>query len=289
MAQLSGGLPAVGGIDGAGLCNDGGHLLVGADGRGHGLAVREPLGPFGPLLDGGEGELALIEDLIQDQAHGVGIHRGVQGGVGIGHLGGGVDAAVALGQGGVGQHIHRHKAQVADAVLLILEHLDVLGLQVHIQPSGLPAHGQGGAHIDAQVDGAQMGHGAALQMTVEGLAVAAQQDHVVADALLHRLDLMGIIGHKTSLPRQGLQGLDFLPDALGQFLVICADGLGIPEDAGQKQGFDLDLGGGEGDLLHNISFFRVIPHGRIAGDAAVLRDRLTQGEAVQQRGYVSGF
>ena len=289
MAHLRRGLPAVGRIGGDGLCDDGGHLLVGTDGGGHALAAGQPRIPIGALLVGFEGQLACVVDLIEDQAQGVGVHGGVQGGIGIGHLGGGVDAAVALGQGRVGQHIHRHEAQVADAVLLILEHVDVLGLQVHIQPSGLPAHGQGGAHVDAQVHGAQVGHGIALHESVQGLTVAAEQDHVIADALLHRLDLMGFIGDKTSLSCQGFQGLHFLPDALGQILVVNADGFGIPEDTGQKQGFDLDLGGRKGDLLYNISFFRIIPHGRITGNAAVVRDGLTQGKAVQHRGYVSGF
>ena len=289
MTHFSGGLPAVGGIDGDGLGDDGSHVGIGADGSGHALAGTELLKPVGLLFGIGIGERAVIVDLIEDQTQGVGVHGGIQAGVGVGNLRRGIDAAAALGQGGIGQHIHGLEAQVTDAVFLIVEQIDVLRLQIHIEPSGLPAHRQGGAHVDAQVHGAQVGHAVAAQIALQGHAVAADEVHLVADALFHGHDLVILIRDEASLSRQGIQGLDFPGDALCQLLVIGADRVGILVNAGQQQRFDLNLGGGEGDLFHNISFFRIIPHGRIADNTMVVRNGLTQGEAVQHGGDVSGF
>jgi hypothetical protein len=76
---------------------------------------------------------------------------------------------------------------------------------------------------------------------------------------------------------------------MGQLLVVGADSLGIPENAGQKQRIHLDLGGRQRDLLNDISLFRIIPHGRVARNAAVVGNGLTQGEAIQHGGYITGF
>ena len=134
-----------------------------------------------------------------------------------------------------------------------------------------------------------MGHGAFAGMTLQGLAVAAEQMDLKAGTELHGDDLILLAGHEAPLLRQSVQGPDLLADGLGQLLIVGADGLVIPEDAGQQQSFHLDLGGGEGDLLNNISFIRIIPHGRIALNAAVVRDGLAQGKTVQHGGNVSGF
>ena len=134
-----------------------------------------------------------------------------------------------------------------------------------------------------------MGHGALAGMTLQGLAVTAEQMDLKAGTEFHGDDLILLAGHEAPLLRQSVQGPDLLPDGLGQLLVVGADGILIPEDAGQQQSFHLDLGGGEGDLLNNISFIRIIPHGRIAFNAAVVRDGLAQGKTVQHGGNVSGF
>ena len=289
MAHLSGSLPAVGGLGRDGLGDDGGHVGIGADGSGDGLTGTELIQPFGLLFCAGVGQKAVVVDLIQHHTQGIGVHGGVQAGIGIGNLRRSVDAAAALGQGGIGQHIHVLEAQVTDAVFLIVEQVDVLRLQIHIQPSGLPAYRQGGAHVDAQIHGAQMGHGVAAQMALQGHAVAADEVHLIADTLLHGHDLVILKRDEASLSRQGIQGLNFPDDALCQFFIVSANRVGILVNAGQQQRFDLNLGGGEGDPFHNISFLRIIPHGRIADNAVVVRNGLTQGEAVQHRGDISGF
>ena len=243
VAQLSGSLPAVSGIIGAGLGDDGGHLLVRTGGGHDGLTGGTALEPCLPLLLTGEGETAQIVDLIEHQAQGVGVHGGIQAGVGIGHLGGGIDAPVPVGQRSILQRIHGHKAQITDAVLLIAEQIDVLGLQIHILPAGFPADGHGGAQVDAQVQGTQMGHGIAVHIPLQSHAVAAEHMDLIAHARLHRLHLEAVAGDKAPLLGKGIQSLDLSADALGQLLIIGPDSLGITENAGQKQRIYLDLGG----------------------------------------------
>ena len=283
VTHLCRGLPPVLGGVGAGLADDLGHLRVCADGGRDGLAAGQPVQPGLPLLRR-EGELPLVVDLVEHQTQCVSIHGGVEACIGIRHLRRSIDTAIPVRQGCIGQGIHGHEAQIADAVFLIAEEVDVLRLQVHIQPSGLPADSQGCAQVDAQVHCPQMGHGAAAGEPVQCLAVAAEQMDLVSDALLHFRNLEALVGDKAPLSGQLFQNTHFLTHALGQFLVVGTHCFCIPVDTGQQQGFHLDLGGGEGNLLYNIPFFRIVPHGRIAFHAAVVRNCLTQGIAVQQGG-----
>ena len=289
MAHLGGGLPALGRIVGTGLQDDGSHLLVGAAGGLHLLAGSQPVQPGQTALGAVKGQLAVVVDLVEHQAQGIGVHGGVQTGIGIGHLGGGIGASVAIGQGRIPQGVHGHEAQITDAVLLIAEEVDILGLQIHIQPSGLPAHSHGGAEVDAQIHRRQMGHGTPAGETLQGLAVAAEDMDLKADAVLHGNDLTVLAGHKAALLCQGVQGLHFSADALGQIFIVGQDCIGIPEDTGQQQRLHLDLGGGQRDFLNNVSFIRIVPHGRITCNAVVVRNGLAQGKTVQQGGDITWF
>ncbi len=283
MAHLGRRLPAVGRILGAGLEDDGSHLLIGTLGR------SQIIQRSGTLLDGLKGQLAAIVDLIQHQAQGVGVHGGVEAGIGVHHLGDGVQAAVAVRQGCKIQGVHGDKAQIAHTVLLIVEQVDVAGLQVHVEPAGLPADGQCGAHIDTQIHSTQMGHGVSLEITLQCPAVAAEQVDLTADPILHGDGLAAGVGDKAPLSGQLLQGLGFLQDALGAFFKITLSCLGVLADAGQQQCIDLNLGGGHGDLFDNISLIRIFLHGRAAADAMVVGNGITQLEPIQHGGDQTVF
>ena len=289
MTKLSRGLPAVRRIVGAGFGDDGAHFLVRTHRGDHGLTGRQLLQPYRAADLVGEGQLTQIVNLVQNQTQGVGVHGSIQTGVGILHLGGSIVASVTVGQGSVLQGIQGYKAQIADAVLLIAEEIDVLGLQVGIQPASLPGDSHGGAQVDAQIQGAQMGHGVAVHVPLQGHAVAAEHKDLIAHALLHSLDLGTVTGHEATLFGKRIQSLDLPLDTMGQLLVVGADSLGIPENAGQKQRLHLDLRGRQRDLLNDISLFRIIPHGRIAGNTAVVGNGLTQGETIQHGGNNTGF
>ena len=273
MAHLRGSLPALGGIKGTCLQDDPGHLLVRAAGRLDGLPCGQAVQPGPAALGTVKGQLAAVVQLVEHQAQGVGVHGGIHPGVGIGHLRRGVQAAVPVGQGSILQRIHGNEAQIADPVFLVAENVDILRLQIHVHPSGLPAHGHGGTQVDAQIHRAQMGHGAAAGEALQSPAVAGEQIDLKADPILHGQDLAGQEGDEAPLLRQGIQGLNLCTNTLGQLLIIGSDSIGIPVGTGQQQGLHAVLGGGQRDLLNNImSLIRIIAHGRVAFNGVMVRN-----------------
>ena len=118
LAQLLRLLPALGGVGVNGPHDDLRDLVVGVDGRGEGFAGGFVL----------EGQAAVVIELIENHAHGVGVRRLVQRGHGVVQLRGRIGAAVLVRQGRVAQSVQRDEAQVADVVALFLGQEDVGGL-----------------------------------------------------------------------------------------------------------------------------------------------------------------
>ncbi len=105
-----------------------------------------------------EGEIAVIVDLVQQHAQGVGIRGFVNGIHGIMKFRCGV-LADKLGRQGVElQRIQLYKTQITDAEFPFVGHKDIGRLQVHIHVTGAAADSQGGAEIQTQVHSLQMGH-----------------------------------------------------------------------------------------------------------------------------------
>ena len=139
LAQVGGTAPASLGIRIQGFQNDLRQLIVRIDGGRE--AFLRGLVPVG--------QLAVIIELVEDHAHGIGIRGEIQGLHGVEELRGRIPALVFFRQGGIAQLVQRDKAQVTDAVLLLVGNEDISGLQSHIQRACLTAHRQGGAQIKA--------------------------------------------------------------------------------------------------------------------------------------------
>ena len=126
-------------------------------------------------------------------------------------------------------------------------------------------------------------------MALQGALVIAQQIDLVAHALLHGDDLGIHKGQEAPAGGQLIQYLNFTPDPLCQVFEIFSGSLGVGVRAGEQQCFQLDLGGGDGDGFHNISFIRIRTHGGVAADAAVIGDSAAQCEVIQHGGHESRF
>ena len=190
----------------------------------------------------------------------------------------------ALRQGGKGQRSQADKAQVTDAVLLVVSQVNVAGAQVGVEITAATADGHGGAQIKAQVHSAQVGHGVLPQQPIQGGAVGSQQVHIKAGTFLHGDDLPVFIGQETLQPGKPLQQHSFLHDALGKFLEIFCGAVPILESTGQQQGFQLGLGRGDREDLNDIFFPGFRPHGRAAADAVMVADGIAHQKAIQQGG-----
>ena len=142
LAQFLRLLPALGGVGVNGFHDDLRDLVVGIDGRGERFVGRLVL----------EGQAAVVVELIEDHAHGVGVRRFVQRGHGVVQLRGRIGTAVLVRQGRVAQRVQRDEAQIADAVAFFLGQEDVGGLQVHVQASRLTADGERGAQVKTKID-----------------------------------------------------------------------------------------------------------------------------------------
>ena len=266
--------PAVIRLGGNGLHDDLRDLVVGVAGGG-----KRFLGSPVP-----ERQLTVVVDLVQQHAQGIGIHGLIEGIHGIVDFRGGIGADVLFRQGSELQGVQLHKAQIADAVFLILGQEDVGGLQIHIQVSGPAADGQGGAKIQAQIHRLLMGHQIAAQEFVQGTLVGADQEHPIAQtAVFHRLHLPAGIGQEALQPGQLLQYLDFLHDQIGLFLEVVHGLGGILVGAGEKQGIQLHGRGRNGDGLDYVFLFRVFLYGWVAADTAAAAHGISQGKPVQQR------
>ena len=95
------------------------------------------------------GELTVVKHLIQDHAGGIGIHGVIQGRICVADLGSGPAATAAVGQGSVLQRVQPYKAQIANVIFLLTGKENVIGLQIHIEISGLAAGSQRGADLIA--------------------------------------------------------------------------------------------------------------------------------------------
>ena len=170
LAQFFRLLPALGRVGVNGLHDDLRDLVVGIDGRRKGFVRRFAL----------EGQAAVVVELIEDHANGVGVRRFVQRGHGVVQLRGRIGTAVLVRQGRVAQRVQRDEAQIADAVAFFLGQEDVGGLQVHIQASRLTADGERGAQVKTKIDRFQMGDRIAADVLCQRMLVGADEVDLVA-------------------------------------------------------------------------------------------------------------
>ena len=275
LSHLGGILPPVLGVGGAGLEDDLCHLVVCK------LRGREGLSGSGLLLGG---QLTIVVGLVQNQTQGIHIHGLVETGHGIGDFRGGVGAVVCIRQGGVLQRGKTHKAQITDFELIFLGDIYILRLQIHIQVSGLPAHAEGGAQIQAQIDRLQMGQRVPAELPLQGAAVLSQQIHIVAHLIVHGTNLPVFIRQESFQLGQLGKHLGLLYHTVCQTLKILSGLLRGGIGTGKQQGFQLGRRLGDGNDFDNISFIGTLVNGRAAPHTVVLTDGLTHGKAVQQRG-----
>ena len=202
---------------------------------------------------------------------------------------GDVEAAAPVRQGRELQRVQGHKAQIPNIEILLAFQENVAGLQIHIQITGFPADSQGGAQVNTHIDRGKMSHGTLTELTLQSAPVVADEVYLVADALFHGDDLVTVKRQEAPLCGKLFQYFDFTADSLGQVfeITLCSFGIGI--SAGKQERFQLNLGRRYGDRLNNISFIRIVSHGRITADAAVGGYGTAQGNTVQQGSNQSRF
>ena len=201
-----------------------------------------------------------------------------------------IGAQVLGGQGGILQGSHGDEAQVTNPVFLILGDIDIGGPQVRIQVTSVPADGQGGTQIQTQIDSAEMGHGIATHILIQGLAVAAQQVNLVTQMiLLLGYDLPVLVGYEALKLGELLEQLGFPDDSVGELLEIVHGSGGVFICTGQQQGIQLDLGCGNGNDFYYVFFVGILLHGRTAADTAVVAHGAAHDKTVQQRRDEFGF
>ena len=278
LAHFDGIRPALGRIGIDGPENDLSHFVVR-------IFRRQDL-----LTGSGSGrQLTVVEHLIENQTQGIGVKGGVQGGERIDDLRRSVFTVAALRQGGILEGTQFHKAQIRDVIGLVAGEDDVAGFEIHIEISVIPADGKCGTEVDAHVDCGQVCQRLMAHMALQCQPVRAEQIDLISNGVLHLDDLMIQVREKSSLGSKLVQDLNFTPDSFRQNFEIFFGGLGIGIRAGEQQRIQLNLRGRNGDGFNDISFIRIVPHGREAADTVVIGYGFTQDEAVQQGRHQSGF
>ena len=103
-----------------------------------------------------------------------------------------------------------------------------------IKIPGLPAEGQSGAQIDAQVHGVQMGHGVAPGVGRQGSPVWTEDPQVHAYLPIgFGGGLVAVEGGKAPGLSQPLQQADFLLQTVGHIFVIALGGSLVGTGAGE--------------------------------------------------------
>ena len=274
LAHLHGIRPAIGGIGLTGLQQDLCHLIIGIDGRGQDV--------FGGVLH--LRQLAVVENLVQNQTQSVGIH----GGVGAVHFvlqfRSGIGAAVLGRQGSQIQTFQFHQTQITDPVFPVVGDEDVGGLQIRVDPAGPAGGGQGIANVNTQINGTQVSHGVPADILLQSMTVAGQQIHPIAQvAMFHGDYLPAFKRQKAFQSGQIFQTSGFPLHGVRQFTEIFQRCGGFPKGAGQQQSVHLGLGCGDRDNFNNIFFIRVFLQCGIAAHTVMLAEGGAHGKAIQQR------
>ena len=263
-----------------GLHNDLGQFIVCLSRRGKRLFRGFPL----------EGQAAVIVQLVQDHAEGVGVRGHVNRGHGIIQFRRCIGTVIFLRQCGIAQGIDFDEAEIADPVFFPVGKEYIGGLQIDIQGACLAAHGQCVAQIQAQVHSLQMCHGMMADITLQRALVAAQKVNLIAQPVAgNGLHLPGFVGQEAFQPGEFFQKLRFLHNIFALFPEVIHGAGRVLEGTGQQQGIHLHLRGGDGDDFDNIFFIGVFLYGGTTADAVVLADGITHGETVQQRGDEFGL
>ena len=285
LLQLRRGLEAILRTRSAGLQDDGSQLIIGIDRRRHGLAGQAELVRHG-LARGLVFKRAVVAviDAVEQHADGIQVDRGVWGCRDGGKLRRGIRAEVILRHRGILQVLQRRKAEVPEQEPPGLREEHVLRLEVFKQIARIAAGRERVAQVDAEIHGAQAGHGAVVE---EG----AQRDHariedinIVADAALLRLDLVRARARKIAVLCQTHAGVELVFDILGNAAVIGVDGSVIRVSAGEDQRPHLQVRRGDGDPLYDKALARLDVAEGVAGTAIVPGDLLLNGHLIQQRG-----
>ena len=174
LLELLGRLVAVLLLEGAGLQNDARQLVVGVDGRGQGLTGHAQLIRHGlPGVLVLKGTVVAVVDAVEHHAQRVQVNGGVGRGGDVGQLRRGVDTDVILGKTGVFHVLQGHQTQITQQETARGHQVDVFGLDVPEEITGLTAGGNGITQIQGEVDGPEIGDGAhgkvVAQRDIEGI------------------------------------------------------------------------------------------------------------------------
>ena len=257
-----------------GLHDDFRDFIIRMAGSGHYFRWNQPC----------KGKLTVVVKLIKDHTDRIRVHSQIHGHHGIHQFRRCVRAEVSLRKGSIPQRIQTQKTQITNAEFLLLRNINVTGLQVRIQITGLTAYGKRRAKIQAQVHCLQMGESIFAHIFFQRAFVAADEIHFISQTPTgNGLHLPTVKRQKTFDFGKILQDLCFLQDVLSLFAEIFHGIAGVFIGTCQKKGFKLCLTGRYRNDFYNVFFICILLNSGTADHTMMFADGVAEGEAIQQR------